>query len=199
MDNQQRIYRNGIKVDTLYRAIRESQAIELIPKLVKQIISEEMWKEHLYEKTNEIFRFNSFRRFIETHPPDGLGTSVENLFKMCLDDAEAIEMIDATMQSDFEILDDLNSKPKPPAISSSRQAGLRKLRQLAEQNAEIALLRQAVLEGGISLNSALVKAGVRKKRISMNKDVSGAYQALKRNFSPDEYQQLIEMLSRDRI
>lgn len=196
--DQERRYLNGTKVDTLYRAIRDSQAIEIIPKLVKQIISDEMWREHFYEKTSETFKFSSFRKFIETHPPDGLGTSVENFFKMCRDDAEAIEMIDTTLQHDVDIVDSSEPKPKPPAISSASQAGLRKLRQLAEENAEIATLRQAVLAGEISVNSALITAGLRKKRISMAKDIAKVPQALKRNFSPEEYQQLIEILNQER-
>lgn len=199
MNNQQRLYRNGVKVDALYRAIRESQIVEMIPKLVKQVISEEMWREHFYEKTSETFKFNSFRRFVETHPPDGLGTSVEYLFKMCLDDAEAIEMIDIAVNNENNVHDISDPQIKPPIISSARQAGLRKLRQLAEQNTEIAALRQAVLEGDVSLNSALIAAGIRKKRISMTKDVSKVSQALKRNFSPEEYQEIIEILNRDRV
>jgi hypothetical protein len=198
MDEQQRVYRNGTKVDALYRAIRDSQAIDLIPKLIKQVITDEMWREHYYEKTSETFRFDSFRKFIETHPPDGLGTTIDNLFRMCAEDAEAIEMIDTTLQKDVVSSSDASSKQKPPAISSARQAGLRKLRMMAEANPEVATLRKSVLAGEVSLNSALVTLGIRKRRISMTKDISKVPQALKKNFTPEEYQQLLDMLNQDR-
>jgi hypothetical protein len=194
MTEQEKLYRNGLKVDSLYRAIRDSQAIELIPQLVRQVIADEMWRGHYYEKTGETFRFDSIRQFIETHPPDGLGTTINNLFKMCTDEPEVMDMLDLALQQDTNITSDENEKPKRPPISSARQAGLRKLRLLSEQNEAIASLRRSVLAGELSLNAALVSAGLKKKRISMTKDVSRASESLKRNFSTEEVQQLIDLL-----
>jgi hypothetical protein len=197
MSRQQRLYRNGIKVDTLYRAIRDSQAVELVPKLVKRVIQDEMWREHRYEKTGETFTFKSFRTFVETHPPDGLGTKVESLFRLCVEDPEAMDIIDQTLEKEAEETDGTAERKRPP-ISSARQAGLRRLRAYAEKNERVASLRQSVLAGEISLGAALVAAGLREKRVSIPRDVSKASEALRRIYTAGEFQQLVEMLTKRR-
>lgn len=195
MDDQQRLHRNGIKVDSLYRTVRDSQAVELVPQLVRQIIADDMWREHTYDKTNQTFRFDSFQAFVEKHPPDGLGTKVEVLFKLCLEDSTVMEMIDKALETVGEAIDGRSPQIKRPAVSSSRQAGLRRLRQYAEQSEEVAKLRQAVLSGEMSVNAALVAAGLRKPRITIPKDLTKATQALKRIYSYEEIQQLVKSMS----
>ena len=194
MEKQQKLYRNGIKVDNLYRAIRDSQAIENIPKLVRQIIEDGMWREHLYEKTGETFNFDSFQKFVETHPPNGLGTTVETLFKLCVEAPEVMDLIDQSLQNDVDNTNGEQAKLKRPPISSARQAGLRKLRLYTEQNKQVAALRDAVLAGEMSVNAALVAAGFRKKRFSIPEDVAGATRALRRRYSQEELHELVELL-----
>ncbi len=195
MDDQQKRNRNGAKVDSLYRTVRDSQAVELVPQLVRQIIADEMWREHTYEKTNQTFRFDNFQEFVEKHPPDGLGTKVEILFKLCLEDSTVMEMIDKALETVSEAKDGKEPQTKRPAVSSARQAGLRRLRRYAEQNEEVAALRQAVLAGEISVNAALVAAGLRKPRITIPKDLTKATAALKRIYNADEVEQLIKFMS----
>lgn len=195
MDNQQKLHRNGIKVDSLYRTVRDSQAVELVPQLVRQIIADDMWREHTYDKTNQTFKFDSFQEFVEKHPPDGLGTKVETLFKLCLEDSTAMEMIDKALETVGEAKDGEKPQVKRPAVSSARQAGLRRLRRFAEQNEEIAALRQAVLAGEMSVNAALVAAGLRKPRITIPKDLIKATAALKRIYNPSEVLQLVQFIT----
>ncbi len=195
MDDQQKLHRNGIKVDSLYRAVRDSQAIELVPQLVRQIVADEMWREHTYDKTNQTFRFDNFQEFVEKHPPDGLGTKVETLFRLCLEDSTAMEIIDKALETVGEAKDAGKPQIKRPAVSSARQAGLRRLRRYAEQNEEVASLRRAVLAGEMSVNAALVAAGLRKPRITIPKDLTKATAALKRIYNADEIQQLIKFMA----
>lgn len=195
MDDQQKLYRNGVKVDSLYRTVRDSQAVELVPQLVRQIVADEMWREHTYEKTNQTFKFDNFQEFVEKHPPDGLGTKVETLFKLCIEDSTAMEMIDKALETMGDAKDGEKPQIKRPAVSSTRQAGLRRLRRYAEQSEEIAALRQAVLAGRMSVNAALVAAGLRKPRITIPKDLTKATAALKRIYNPDEVQQLIKFMA----
>lgn len=199
MNKQQQLHRNGAKVDNLYRAIRNSEALELIPALVGQIISDEMWREHQFEKTGEVFHFESLTEFIQTHPPDGLGTTVEKLILLCSDDSAVLEMLDQAVQNDFSQAQDTNTnlqeaKKKSLAASSTRQAALRRLRRHAEQNPAAAATRQAVLDGKMSLNAALVDLGLKKKRISIPKEVIAATESLKRHYNSDELQQIVERL-----
>ncbi len=195
MDDSQHLHRNGVKVDTLYRAVRDSQAAELVPQLVCQILAEGMWHEHIYEQTGETFRFDVFQDFVETHPPDGLGTKVENLFKLCLDDDKATELLDRVLESTDQTKSGDDPVIKRPAISTARQAGLRRLRRYAEQNEAIASLRQSVLDGKMSVNAALVAAGLRKPRITIPRDLTRATEALKRIYNSDELRQLAKSIN----
>ncbi len=194
MDEQQRIYRNGIKVNSLYRAVRDSQAVKLIPDLVKQVIDDDMWREHFFEKTGETFQFSSFQEFIEKHPPDGLGIEVKTLFTFCVDDPTVMETLDQAIQATAKELSADNEKLKKLPISNARQAGLRKLRQLSESDEAVAALRQSVLAGEISVNAALTAAGLKKKRISIPKDVAQATKSLKRIYSQEEIRQSVGLL-----
>lgn len=196
MNDQQKLYRNGLTVDTLYRAVRDSKAVENVPLLVRQVLEQEMWREHTYENTGETFRFETFHQFIETHPPDGLGTETENLFKLCLEDTTATEMLDTILIAEAARQPKGKDKPisKRPAVSTARQAGLRRLRRFAEQNKEAGMLRQSVLDGKMSVNAALVAAGLRKPRVTIPKDVTKATEALKRIYTLEERQQLVKSL-----
>ncbi|MCI0392102.1 MAG: hypothetical protein MOB07_25505, partial [Acidobacteria bacterium] len=150
MNKQQKLHRNGIKIDSLYRSVRNSESLELIPALVRQILEEGMWREHLFEKTGELFRFDSLTEFIEGHPPDGLGTTVERLLELCCTDAPGLEMLDQAIQEDINRQAKNANIPEPKkrlAASNARQAALRRLRRYAEQNPAAADARQAVLEG----------------------------------------------------
>lgn len=196
MNDQQKLYRNGLTVDTLYRAVRDSKAVDNVPFLVRQVLEQEMWREHTYEKTGETFRFDSFQQFVETHPPDGLGTKTENLFHLCLEDTAATELLDNTLIAEATRRPEGKDAPiiRRPAITTARQAGLRRLRRFAEQNASAEALRQSVLEGKMSVNAALVAAGLRKPRVTIPKDVQKATEALKRIYTPEERQQMIQAL-----
>lgn len=196
MDDQQRLQRNGLKVDSLYRAVRDSQAVELIPALVEQIIAGEMWREHHDEKTGETFQFDDFLEFIETHPPDGIGTKVEVILKHCIDHPVVLDMIDRIIQNTRKAPNRDKTTVRKKAVRNARQTGLRRLRLYAEQDERIAEYRRAVLAGEMSVNAALVAAGLKKPRITLPKDVNKATSALRRVYSSDEIEQLV-MLLRD--
>lgn len=188
MKKQQRLHRNGTKVDSLYRAVRNSEALELIPSLVKQILEEDMWREHLFEKTGQVFKFDSLTEFIETHPPDGLGTTVERLLELSCAESSVLEMLDLAVQEDISKRAKDAGKPelkKRLAASNARQAALRRLRRHAEQSPAASAAHQAVLEGKLSVNAALVELGLRTRRISIPRDIATAAEALKRHYSSD--------------
>jgi hypothetical protein len=57
-----------------------------------------MWREYIQEKTGEVFRFDNFKEFVETPPPDGLGTTVATLIRLCVDDPLVVDLIDEVVQ-----------------------------------------------------------------------------------------------------
>jgi hypothetical protein len=55
-------------------------------------------------------------------------------------------------------------------------------------------LRQSVLAGEISINKALIEAGLRPERITIPRDPEKAAEAIKRNFTQEELNQLVRLL-----
>jgi hypothetical protein len=201
------LVRNGTKVDMLSRSIREGAAnLDNIPSLIRQIIEEQMWREHLHQETGELFRFDSFKEFVETPPPDGLGTTVATLIRLSVDDPLVVDLIDEIVQFTIgdpvelsqytkkENADNKQNSRKHIATGTSRQAGLRQLRKHAGSNPKVEELRQAVLTGEMSINKALVEAGLRPERLTITRDPEKAAEALKRTFSREELKQLIRLL-----
>jgi hypothetical protein len=202
------LVRNGAKVDMLSRSIREGAAsLDNIPRLIRQVIEEQMWREYLDKKTGEVFRFDSFKEFVQSPPPGGLGTTVATLIRLCVDDPLVVDLIDEIVQ--FTVPEPTaiyhyakneengNNKEEPKkyiATGTSRQAGLRKLRKYAESNPQVEELRQAVLAGEMSVNKALIESGLRADRITIARDPEKAAEALKRTFTTEELKQLIRLL-----
>lgn len=201
------LVRNGKRVDMLWRSIKEGAAsLDNIPGLIRQVIEEDMWREHLHEETGEVFQFENFKEFVVSPPPQGLGTNVATLIRLCADDALVVDMIDEAVQFTPPDLVAISHPVKSDngdgsqdgkryiATGTSRQAGLRKLRQHAETSPQVEQLRQAVLAGELSINKALIEAGLRSERITITRDPEKAAEVLKRSFTNEELQQLIRLL-----
>jgi hypothetical protein len=207
MDKKQKLFRNGQQVDILYRWVRDSKTLIQLPELVKQVVSENMWREHLYEKTGEMFSFDNFQEFVETHPPDGLGSNIKTLLHLCREDTVVLAMIDEVIQngnvkgykSDFNVntADDVEAgETAKKTPSSSKELGLRKLRQHAENNKTIAKLRDKVLAGEMTVNAALIESGLRIERVTIPKTIDKAAEALKKTYTKDELKELVKQLQR---
>ncbi|GAB4415905.1 MAG: hypothetical protein Fur0044_11040 [Anaerolineae bacterium] len=201
------LLRNGANVTLLSRSIQEAVAgLDNIPALIRQVIEDAMWREHLDKETGEVFRFDSFKAFIETAPPAGLGTTVPTLIRLSADNPLVVDLIDETIQFTMGELIALNldkkietdgnaAEPKKHiATGTSRQEGLRKLRKYADDNPQVEQLRQSVLAGEISINKALIEAGLRPERITIPRDPEKAAEAIRRTFTPEELNQLVRLL-----
>lgn len=202
------LLRNSLKVNQLSRSINEAVAgLDSIPDLIRQVIEADMWREHLDKETGEVFRFDSFKAFIETAPPAGLGTTIPTLIRLSADNPLVVDLIDETIQFTMgelialhldkktESSDNNAAEPKKHiATGTSRQEGLRKLRKYADDNPQVEQLRQSVLAGEISINKALIEAGLRPERITIPRDPEKAAEAIRRTFTPEELNQLVRLL-----
>ena len=197
---------NGRQVDLLYRWLREDVS-EQMPNLIKKVIAGKMWQVHQFERTGEIYQFEDFIEFVESEPPSGLGSSIKQLLYICRDDKEALDMIDQVMKDPVgkpKTLSAAHVRPsreqkilKGPARSAI-QRGLRILREKAKSDSNVAKLRDKVLAGEITVNAALIEAGLRIPRTSIPVgDVNAAAKTLKRVFSGKELQALVSKLKVD--
>lgn len=194
---------NGRQVDLLYRWLREDVS-EQMPNLIKKVIANKMWQVHQFERTGEIYQFEDFIEFVESEPPSGLGSSIKQLLYICRDDKEALDMIDQVMK-------DPGGKPKALSATRARlsreqkilkgparsaiQRGLRILREKAESDTNIAKLRDKVLSGEMTVNAALIEAGLRIPRTSIPiGDVEATAKTLRRIFTGKKLTMLINRL-----
>lgn len=197
---------NGRQVGLLYRWLREDVSDE-IPDLIKRVISKSMWKSHQFERTGKTYQFETFAEFVESEPPGGLGSTLAQINFICRDDKEALDMIDQAVKNptgkhtgvySIHTLEKRKVNPNIRPAGTSIQRGLRVLRERAETSEKIAKIRERMLAGEITVNAALIEAGLRIPRTSIPMgDVDAAANTLRRVFNNAQIKQLISKLSKD--
>jgi hypothetical protein len=187
-------------VDYLRSAITDGTAgLCDVPALVKRVIKENLWQERYVQKTKERICFSDFIEFVRTPPPEGLGTTLKTIQKLCSSDITAIDLLDRIQKKkrggdrrsrkfQEEIIKVDNTKLERPS-GTSRQYALRRLRQNKPD------LYQKVLLSEISAHQAMIKAGFRKKHIYITEDITQTGQILLKNFNNEEIRRLIKYLS----
>lgn len=185
----------GYIVTSLARSISNGKAgLELVPGLLKRVCEEQCWRARYVESTGEYVEFETFPAFVEAHPPDGLGVSMDTLRKLCKDDNAALAIIERETQrphggdrrSERFNVDNINVTDRP--TGTSKEQALRKLRTDAPE------LHRQVLDGQLSPHAAMIEAGFRRKTITVPVDVERAAVTLSRHFSYDELKQIADEL-----
>lgn len=200
---------NGQLNRALYWAIVHGKSIENIPSLVKQIIQNESWKSFLIEDTGEIKSCKSFAEYVTKPVPDGLGTDIDTLWRLCGNDIEAQAKIDEAIQrkpgdwtpnpngiggkshKTIDSVSIINSNNIDRPAGTTRQYGLRRLTKSRPD------LHHRVLAHEISVNAAMVEAGFRPKTITIPVDPGRAARAIKRQFTQEQVEELVELLQDD--
>jgi hypothetical protein len=220
MPRTKRLDKNKI-ISLLYSAIVEG-VLELshVPGLLQQILEENLWQERVIPSTGELVKFEFFIDFVQTSPPAGLGTDFETLWQFCADDPQLLNLLDQAAQRqrgapkknknvDRSINNDNihNNQPRQLTLNSlaadiyqarvkraerpsgtSKQAGLRQLRKHTPE------LHAKVLAGELSINAALIQAGLRTKQITVFVNPQRAARTLTKAFSEEELAELGTLL-----
>lgn len=195
---------NGEIIAGLIRNYRSnSVSLSIVHDSIRKIITEESWREFKIPKLNEKVEHSDFRSFVSMPPLKGLGTTMEEIKKVCCDDPKLVDMLDraeqkpkgnATGHNQYSGNNDnihISTKPKQESpTGTSQQAGLRRLRN----NEETQELYQQVLNGDLSVHSACVKAGFRSPTLTIPIDPQRAAKAILKRFNADEVRHLIDLL-----
>ena len=157
--------RNDILIRGLQNVVDEgSHGIDSLPKFIKKVIREEAWTIRIVESTGQVVEFDSFQQFVESHPPEGLGCSLDRLQRLCDDDDEAGLMIRrATTKEPHR---PKKGESNDNIISNSAQ-GTAKSYTLDRLDRERPDLYERVVDGEMSANAAAIKAGFRTKTVSV--------------------------------
>ena len=204
--------KNGQIARSLYNSIKNGIAIDNIPGLICQMIDEEMWSEVYIEEIDDKKRFDSFREFMTTPPPEGLGTDAETLTHLVSHDMAALSKLDKVLDrhagapkgnsnaSKHKTTDyNVNNCFDRPTGNTS-QAGLRRLRSEIlkasdpEKKRMLQDTQQRVLAHEVSVNAALVSLGIRRPTMTISIDPESAAKSIKRKFSQDQLRQLVDLL-----
>jgi hypothetical protein len=165
-----------------------------IPGILRQLVSLEVWQG--YDWQGKTVTFSSFREFVEAPPPEGLGSTIEELVRLCQRYPEIAELVDKVVQEQ-------SPSYKPPTGSSSPgllkihrptslQRNLRSLRKLALENPVAADLREKVLCGQLSANQALVQLGKKEKKFSIKPTAASVVAFAQKHLTKEQIEELIE-------
>jgi hypothetical protein len=167
--------RRGIYVSNLQMALSEGEhGLSAVPGHIRKIIEEDMWQDRIVQATGERAQYDRFTEFIADSPPEGLGTDVGMLKRMCAEDEEALRLLRAALKSQgrrtdlassigpagsADLVDNINEVGRSGGTSKSYT-----LDRLAREDPE---LYEQVTCGELSANQAAIKAGFRAKRASI--------------------------------
>lgn len=190
---------NDVVVDVLSKAIKWGGAnLRDVPPLIKRILLENRWQKRIVQETGEIVTFDKFVEFVTTPPLEGLGADLKLIKRMCDGDAEALDLIDrATVEGQGARID-LNTDTSlyynevdRTTQGTSKEYAIRKLRKDRPD------LHAKVLANELTPHAAMIEAGFRQKTIAIPLDTYKAAQIIRRNFTTEQIDELIDELTND--
>ncbi|MEU8642293.1 hypothetical protein AB0C91_10280 [Streptomyces sp. NPDC048674] len=185
---------NAVLVQALGSGIRSTgNGLADLPALLRRVMEEEAWRSFITPR-GELVEHDRFIDFVTTPPTAGLGATVELMRKIVADDAVAADLLDEALRAqhggDRSKLDNIQLAGHPSG--TSREAGLRRLRKDRPD------LHAEVLAGALSTHAAMVKAGFRRRKISIPVSTpADAAKALRRNLEPEQIKELVQLLADD--
>ena len=195
MPNQMLI--NDGAVENLREAIGDGKAgLSMVPMIIKRVIREEMWKRRSIKRLHGTeATFARFEDFVVTAPLEGLGSTVEQLRKLCHEDPEARDLIDRACQGKHggdhrsqDAQSNVDNVHVDRPSGNTESAALRRLRKDRED------LHTRVLQGELSAHAAMVEAGYRKKKVQIELEPQAAARIIQKHFDAERGHQLIEHL-----
>ena len=87
-----------------------------LPGIIRQLVTLRVWEG--YEWKGKTIIFSSFREFVETPPPQGLGTTVDELITFCKKYPEVADLVDKTVQEQAPTY----RHPEGDILSSSKES-----------------------------------------------------------------------------
>ncbi|MCX4740799.1 hypothetical protein [Streptomyces antibioticus] len=179
-----------------------ASGLSSVPGLLRQVLEEGSWQ-HFITMRDEEVRHDSFYTFVTTPPLKGLGASEDLIRRLVGGDTGLHELIDrhmarptgrpASSTTSGETEKTVSNRHGSRPAGTTQAAGLRKLRKHAPH-----LLPQ-VTAGDLSVNRALIQAGLRERTVSVPVSrPEKTADVLRRNLTPDQLSTLIALLARPR-
>jgi hypothetical protein len=187
---------NGDLCKMAYERFRDGKgSLSGFPGLIKEIIQEKAWERR--EHNGKIYELPSLLALVTEKPLAGWGQDPAAVERLLRDDAEALEMWrgevvkthggdrkseQVKIKSDNVTLD--------PGRGNAKSYTLSRLKRTRPE------LFQAVCNGELTANAAMIQAGLRKSVVSVGANPASAAKTLKKKFGLDYVQELIKELSK---
>lgn len=182
-------YNNQIAEATAHALKDGAHGLKALPGLLKIMLNPEKqcWKARYVHQLRDIVRFDSFEEYVKSNPPEGLGSDIKILRRLCADDLEALDALERAVQgkrggdhgNQYTCGKDDNVIFATSNKGNSLDYALRRLRKDRPD------LHKQVIEKKLSANAAMVKAGLRPKTITVPINVEKAARALVKSFGDD--------------
>jgi len=172
---------NGEIVESLRFVLYEGRSLDMVPDLLIKVIEEDLWQEFYDELAHTVVTHLTFEHFVTDTAPQGLGTTVERLMKVCYDNKVAMDAIGKATETPQGAHHD-NIMMSEQGTSSAY--ALRKLRSDAPE------IHTKVIAGEISPNAGMIKAGFRKKTMQCPVEVEAVVRAIRSHFTEAEIKKI---------
>ena len=181
----------------LRSAINEGNtSLSNVPGLIMQVIEADAWRRSNAAHSNSTGCFSTFDEFVGAASPDGLGSDIKTLIKLCGGNLEALDLINSVRETPGRGGDRRSVKFKENNVpfekidrGNSICASLQKLRRSRPD------LHRKCLAKKLSINQAMIAAGFREETVQIPKDVFRTSRKLKQIFDASEISRLIRLLN----
>lgn len=176
-----RLRHNANLVDALGSSLRSgSHGLDTVPALLKRVLQEESWREFVTQRGDHV-KHERFAEFVTTPPLAGLGTTVEMVERVVGADAEAATLLRESL--------------KGTRNNITGKRGTRRDYSLERLERDAPELRAEVLAGRLSAHAAMVRAGFRRRTVSVPIGQPASVAAtLRKHMSLEDLARLIELL-----
>lgn len=174
----------------------EEGSFDLMLDYLRLIVKHDIWKEYpMYNHPRKVFSFKTFNEFIETpRSKGGLGTDKGKLLKICEDDqwlAGEIDRLTIKKPNDNGVNNDTSFKGNryKKVKQTSGFGNTKATQKTGNQNNDYIKGRlkkyhpelfEKVMNHELSPNAAAIKAGFRKKTMTITADLDGILKASKK-------------------
>ena len=207
---------NDVFIAELRNALREGEVgLRHVPDLLKCVIEKDRWRERVIQQTGEIIQFERFDEFIITDPPEGLGATMDLIWRICKGHEEVEVLLDkitnkrpggvnnpsgiggwsnktdddsVLVNIDIVNIDKNCKQSESNTGGNSRQYALRRLRKTRPD------LLERVVANELSPHAAMVEAGLRKQRASFILTPESVADTLINKFDDGELSTIVELL-----
>ena len=166
--------------------------INEVPNLIKLVIEKGYWKERFVESISQVVYNNSFKEFVTKHIPNGLGTSIDTIKRLCYDNPEVLALIAKSLEVGQGKRTDLfGGDNEPPDNVSKLSYGNSKSQTLKTLKREKPEFYEKVIAGEMSANKAAIESGLRMEAFTVKKDTQKAAETICKKFTKEEVEELI--------